>query len=150
MTKEMKYLLFGGMALFLLAYAMRYTPAPKEPALGANATAVVTAAKALAKMPQEKNAVMPRLRDPFRVDYVFEKAAPTTAEGKAEGAPRRTYLALQGIFSLPNQPSVVIIDDKMYSVGQKIYGWTITKIYSDRVILSKSGKMKTLKLRLGV
>ena len=51
---------------------------------------------------------------------------------------------------MPSGEKVALIDDKVVSVNQRVSGWTVVKIYSDKVLVKKGGLRKTLRLKLGV
>ena len=87
-------------------------------------------------------------RDPFRVDFAYKKE-PVSPESSSQTQEAKV-LSLQGIFDMPNGDKAAIIDDKIVAVGQRVSGWTVVKIYSDRVAMKKGRLRKTLRLKLGV
>lgn len=90
------------------------------------------------------------LQDPFSVEFVFEQAITSESAATKEAAEKKSYLLLQGIFVLSDGSTVALIDDKLYSEGDNIYGWNISRIYPDRVVIQKNSKTKTLRLKWGV
>jgi len=139
-------------------------PAPKPPSPPPSvkmvATVEVTKASAEAKpkpaMTAKKTTsteAVPKfvtLRDPFEVDFAYVKVETPTEPG-APAAPEapKAVLVLQGIFMSGTQ-TVAIIDDKVVNEGSRVAeGWKVSEIRSDMVILSKGGKIKTLRMKVG-
>ena len=92
------------------------------------------------------------LRDPFSVDFTFKKAEPVATDPEAlPSAPAvvQEKFVLQGVFSVGSKRTA-IIDERVLSVGDWIYGWKVEEIYSNRAVLKKGGKVKTLYIKLGV
>lgn len=157
MNKDTKIILISGAVLILFTYILLYTPlfnfgTIKSIGTHAQNLALKPAvnAKKIIKQKAEKQKAKKQklyLRDPFAVGFAYEKS--TTVEGGGE-KPKQTYFAIQGIFFPPENKPYALIDDRMVYQGQKIYNWEVKKILSDRVLLSKGGYNKVLRLKLGV
>lgn len=156
MTNETKIIAIIGTAALLAAFVVFYTPflgmlygssAPKN-----TAQPIPMQSKNVTAEAEGKNREIVHIRDPFYLDYRFEKLQ-TTMEARqtatTESAPKKTYLVLNGIF-MNSDGNIAIIDDRMYSRGQSVYGWTILGVYSDRVVLNKRGQTKVIRLKVGV
>lgn len=178
MSRSGKILFFVGLLAILAAYALLYTPlydvlfAPKAPAPAIKAPAPPIQGlpkiilkeepeekpkpEALAKEEKskekkdEKKELVPAytvLRDPFILDFAYEKV-----EKKEGGEPVQvvTYLQLQGIF-ITGSTKMAIIDDNVVGEGDRIaLGWRVSRIYSDRVVITKGRSSRTLRIKLGV
>jgi hypothetical protein len=145
-------------------YSLPSAPAVSTPAVPppVKVVATIEAAKATAEarpkpaVTAKKTAtaeVVPKfvtLRDPFEVDFAYIKveAPPEAGKPAAPEAPK-AVLVLQGIFMSGTQ-TVAIIDDKVVSEGSRVAeGWKVSEIRSDMVILSKGGRIKTLRMKVG-
>lgn len=171
MTKDFKYILMFGITVIALAYLLFYTPLSNHifgqtykkyeevsiasfsaPQKGKSistteAINIISTTEALTKKQYQKIS----LRDPFNVDFGYEiiVLSPEAPSNEKKIAPKKKFV-LQGIFNLSEEEIIVIIDDKMLSIGDKIYGWVVTDIGIDYVILKKGLKSKILRLQLGV
>ena len=169
MIKDTKFLLISGFVLIALTYLVLYTPLSniifgvKEvntPAIPNNSLAdmkkkdliVVDSESTIKKQSEIKKIVtkLPEiyLRNPFSVGFNYEKGEHTTKEAEVKKVAER--FVLQGIFNLSEGQMAALIDDKMLSEGQSLYGWTISQILSDRVALVRGRNVKLLRLKLGV
>ncbi len=157
MNKDSKYIMGSGFILVLVVYLLLYTPLYS--AIFKIRPIVVVQNKLFVTKPatstSESSSLLAQsggrlfLRDPFNVGFSYEKAAASSVEVEKKVQKKESFV-LQGIFVLPDGKTLAIIDDKMLSKGQSIYGWTVSDIFSDRVVLSLRGKTKVLKVKLGV
>ncbi len=162
MSTDAKYLLVIGSSLIIITYIVFYTPASnyffgikKPTTIPTIPNMVFSNVKPNVSMPTtetsaqsgEVSAKKISLRNPFSVGFVFEKA-PEVSSGEVVAPP--SLFVLQGIFVLPQGKNSALIDDKMLTEGQAIYGWQLVRIYSDRVVLTKGNLRKVLRLKLGV
>lgn len=158
MTQETKIIGIIGAIAIIAALLIFYTPFLEIffKSTGPNniiAAIPMSNIKKPASGAETKNPDTSYLRDPFYLDYRFEKSSATTetqtpATTESESK-KKSYLVLNGVF-INSDGNVAIIDDKMYSRGQLVYGWTILGVYPDRVVLNKRGVTKILKLKVGV
>ena len=110
-------------------------------------------AQAPAKKKEELIIEIPKfvsLRDPFNLDFAYQRVEAAPEEPRSTPAPVRASLVIQGIFLSGNMKSA-IIDDKLVYVGSKVAGgWKVYDIKSDMVTLVQSGKYKFLRITQGV
>jgi len=143
-------------------YSLPSAPAPTPPPPPVKVVATLEGVKASAEakpkpaITAKKTATeeaIPKfvtLRDPFEVgfSYIKVEAPPEAGKPAAPEAPK-AVLVLQGIFMSGTQ-TVAIIDDKVVNEGARVAeGWKVSEIRSDMVILSKGGKIKTLRMKVG-
>ena len=167
MTKSSKYILIIGLVFIVITYVLFYTPlgsilfgtnggynqvdVPSVsflPADGQSAS-ILSNSKETAKIKKIYYKAYIS-RDPFSVSFNYEKIISSSTESDAKEKEEPKILVLQGIFNMPSGEKVALIDDKVVSVNQRVSGWTVVKIYSDKVLVKKGGLRKTLRLKLGV
>ncbi len=159
LSQDIKLLLAGGLILIAAAYVVFYTPFANA-IFGVRDAKVPTVqnkfyskispkvSATLEAISRKSEARIGYLRNPFNVDFAFEK---TEGTGKpTEEVKKITMFELQGVFILGGGKVTALIDDKMLTEGQKLYDWTVSKIYSDRVVLVRGNAKKVLRLKLGV
>jgi len=100
----------------------------------------------------KSNMVYKELRDPFEVDFRYEKSPVISKEAKApstekkEAKPVKKLFVLQGILKTGEGDIIALIDDNVLHVGERVNGWTVNSIENDKVVLARGSKRKVLTL----
>ncbi|MHC3993884.1 hypothetical protein ACXWTF_03590 [Thiomicrolovo sp. ZZH C-3] len=83
------------------------------------------------------------LRDPFRAQLILNQPAKAKGTGTYVKRPARRYMTLESVINSRS----ALIDGKWYKQDDTIYGYVITKIERDSVMLQKKKKQVTLTLK---
>ncbi|WP_345970866.1 MULTISPECIES: hypothetical protein [Sulfurimonas] len=83
------------------------------------------------------------LQDPFRAQLILNQPHKAKATGTYVKRPKQRYMTLESVIN----SRTALIDGKWYKEKDTIYGYVITKIERDSVLLQKKKKEVTLTLK---